>query len=67
MWPDYKGIIHIPVPAGWFLGGNSKFYDQKCGKAMGSILALIVASYFMEGFEHQALNMAPKYFLLVTN
>jgi hypothetical protein len=36
---------------------NRKFYNQKDGTAMGSLL---VANYFMKHFDKQALNMAPK-------
>jgi hypothetical protein len=35
-------------------------YEQKDSIVARSVLASIVASYFMEDSEHQALNMAPK-------
>jgi hypothetical protein len=39
---------------------NGKIYEQKYGVVMESPLALIVANYFMEDFEDQALNTAHK-------
>jgi hypothetical protein len=36
------------------------FCEQKDGIVTGSILALIVANYFVEDSEHQALNVAAK-------
>jgi hypothetical protein len=34
--------------------------NKKNGIVTGSVLALIVASYFMQDSEYEALNMAPK-------
>jgi hypothetical protein len=36
------------------------FYDQNDGVAMGSPLAPVIANYYMENFEQQALSRAPK-------
>ena len=39
---------------------NSKIYEQTEGVAMGSPLSPVVANFFMEKFEQQALSSAPK-------
>jgi retron-type reverse transcriptase len=38
---------------------DSAFYDQTDGVAMGSPLAPVIANYYMEYFEQQAINKEP--------
>jgi hypothetical protein len=39
---------------------NGSFYDQKDGAAMGSPLAPVVANFYMEHFEEQAMSSATR-------
>jgi hypothetical protein len=39
---------------------NGVFYDQNDGVAMGSPLAPVIANYYMEHFEQQAISRAPR-------
>jgi hypothetical protein len=39
---------------------NGAFYDQTDGVAMGSPLAPVIANYYMEHFEQQAISKAPR-------
>jgi hypothetical protein len=52
---EYYTYSHRLGTSTYFLF-NGKFYEQKDGVAMGSTLAPTVTNYFMEDFEHQALN-----------
>jgi hypothetical protein len=39
---------------------DGAFYDQNDGVAMGSPLAPVIANYYMEHFEQQAISRAPR-------
>jgi hypothetical protein len=52
-------LIKLVLTSTYFLY-NGSFYEQKDGVTMGSPLALVIANFYMENFEKQAISSAAK-------
>ncbi|XP_062837651.1 uncharacterized protein LOC134299269 [Anolis carolinensis] len=56
---DITALFHHCLTTSYFQW-DTGFYEQKDGVAMGSPLSPVVANFYMEYFEKQALETAPK-------